>query len=260
MNGKTVLVLAGSRFTADDPLLRQENVAAKALIPVAGRPMLDHVLGSLEKSGLFTSIRVAMDSRIPSTPGLASLEATGRAFRYAPARGPAETVRNILRELPEGQDLWVCTADHPMLSPAMLQDFHAGRAQKPADIHIGFTQLERVRQRYPDAARTRLRFRDGAYSGCNIFALRTPGADKGLILWQKLEKDRKNPRRIALSVGPLLLLRYTLGILTLAGALDALGRRAGCSAVPVLLDQPEAAIDVDKPGDLRLVRRIMGDA
>jgi hypothetical protein len=55
---------------------------------------------------------------------------------------------------------------------------------------------------------------------------------------------------MALAIGPLTLASYAAGRLTMAGAADALGRAAGCRAVLVTLDHPDAAHDVDKPADL----------
>ena len=49
-----------------------------------------------------------------------------------------------------------------------------------------------------------------------------------------------------------------LGLLTLDQAMRMASRRLGAGVAPVLMPQAEAAIDVDKPADLALVRRIVG--
>ena len=50
-----------------------------------------------------------------------------------------------------------------------------------------------------------------------------------------------------------LFLRYLAGRLSLAEALNELSRRTHCRIAPVLLTQPEAAVDVDSIEDWRLV-------
>jgi hypothetical protein len=60
-------------------------------------------------------------------------------------------------------------------------------------------------------------------------------------------------RRLGLSYA----LRYRLGWLSLPQALARLGRLAGARLAPVLLTDGRAAIDVDKPADLLLVRELV---
>jgi hypothetical protein len=56
-----------------------------------------------------------------------------------------------------------------------------------------------------------------------------------------------------------MLLRYATGGLTLAHAARRLGQLAGVSAAVIPTPYGLAAIDVDKPADLDLVRRIVGE-
>jgi hypothetical protein len=52
-------------------------------------------------------------------------------------------------------------------------------------------------------------------------------------------------------------LKYASGRLTLGGAFEAVSKKLGITAAPVLLPFAEAAIDVDKPSDLALVEEIL---
>ncbi|MDR6127827.1 hypothetical protein QE452_002491 [Sphingomonas sp. SORGH_AS438] len=110
----------------------------------------------------------------------------------------------------------------------------------------------------PATRRTWLRFADGDWSGCNLFWLATPEAALAIGLWSQVEADRKRPWRIVWRLGPLLLLRYLFGRLTLAAAVRHLGRRAGVETAVVPSPFGLAAIDVDKPDDLDLVRTLTG--
>ena len=49
-NIATLLILAGRRAGAVDPLAAQFGVADKALVPVGGRPMIAHVLSAAAES------------------------------------------------------------------------------------------------------------------------------------------------------------------------------------------------------------------
>ena len=112
----------------------------------------------------------------------------------------------------------------------------------------------------PDTRRTYLKLADGQWSGCNLFWLATPEALNVIRLWRRLEADRKRPWRMAMTLGPATLLAYALGRLTLADAAARLGRLAGVTAAIVPSPYGQAAIDVDKPADLDLVRTLVDAA
>jgi hypothetical protein len=77
------------------------------------------------------------------------------------------------------------------------------------------------------------RFQDGRYSGCNLFLLKNENAlNVGRLLAQGREL-RKQPWKIAAMLGPVMLVRYALGLMTLDETLARLGRAAGVKAAAV---------------------------
>ena len=78
-----------------------------------------------------------------------------------------------------GPRLLVTTADHALLDPAMLEAFLAPAEATGADIAVGLAAAATIMASYPHTKRTYLRFRDGRYSGANLFFLRTPAAGQG---------------------------------------------------------------------------------
>ena len=156
-----------------------------------------------------------------------------------------------------GGPLIVTTADHALLEAEWVRRFVAD-ASADADVAVLLARRDVVEAAAPGTKRTYLRFADGDWSGCNLFLLRTPRAAAAIALWEQVEADRKRPWRIVRRLGPGLLARYLLGRLTLADALRHLGARAGLQAAAVASPFGLAAVDVDKPEDLDLVRRIVG--
>jgi hypothetical protein len=110
---------------------------------------------------------------------------------------------------------------------------------------------------YPGNKRTWLRFSDGAWSGANLFALRSERAKGALELWAEAEQDRKKAWKLFLHFGPLLALRAISRTIGLATALSQAGKRLGLSANLVPMPMAEAAIDVDKVSDHVLAERIL---
>ena len=254
--GVTALVLAGSRGGAADPVAVAAGVSAKAFAPVMGVPMIERVAAALAGSRGVGRIAVcgAPEADVLRLPGLAALHRSGRLVFLASTSSPSLSVAAALEAL--GTPLLVTTADHALLRPAVVEHF-LGAVPKRADAAAGLAEESLIRAAFPGSRRTFLRFRDGAWSGCNLFLLRTPASAGVVAYWRRLEGERKRPWRMLRLVSPLLALRHLLGLLTLRGALDALGRRTGAELATVELPWAEAAVDVDSLADLALAERLL---
>jgi hypothetical protein len=170
----------------------------------------------------------------------------------AAAAGPSASVAAALRA--EGPPLLVTTADHALLEPQWIKEF-LSRVPPDADAAIAFARREVVKAASPETERTYLRFSDGELSGCNLFLLQTPAAEGAVRFWQKIEADRKRPLAMLKRLGLSYAVRYQTGRLRLDEALARLSELSDARLAAVLLDDGRAAIDVDKPQDLELVRR-----
>ena len=249
----TALVLAGSRGPGD-PIARHCGVEHKCLAPVRGAPMLAHVLQALAASSSIGRIFVSLaDPTI--LPGLAP---AGRCSALVSGATPSTSVLQALDEMPDPLPLLITTADHPLLSAAMVDGFCAEARANGADLVAGLTDARVIRAAYPEARRTYLRFADAAYSGANMFALLTPEGRRAVAFWRRVEQERKRPWRLvrAFGLGPLL--AYLLGRLTLDEAMGRASTVIGARVAAARLPFAEAAIDVDKPADLALVETILG--
>jgi len=254
------LVLAGTRAPGE-PVAAAGGKSCKAFVEVGGKPMIEHVLAALDASGRVDAVRVALDPEAPAeteAPALAARFADERAERVPPGETPTACVLAQVEALPPGTPLLVVTGDHPLLEPAVVRQVLDTAAAEGADVAAAFAATDTIAAAYPHARRTRLGFADGGYSGCNVFALMTPRARTMAQAWRRLEGKRKRPWRMALAIGPATIALYLLKRLTLRRALDRLGRRAGVTLRPVVVDSANAAIDVDKLDDLALVRDILG--
>jgi hypothetical protein len=74
-----------------------------------------------------------------------------------------------------------------------------------------------------------------------------------------VEHQRKKPLRVINTFGWVAVMRYLMGRLTLAEALDRVSRRLGFKAGVVVIPFPEAAIDVDSVSDWYFVKRIVAE-
>jgi len=79
-----------------------------------------------------------------------------------------------------------------------------------------------------------------------------------LDFWHSIEQQRKKPLRLIRAFGMGNLVRYLLRLDSLTDMINRAGRKLGVNGKPVIMPQPEAAIDVDTPRDLILVEQILG--
>jgi GTP:adenosylcobinamide-phosphate guanylyltransferase len=254
----TAVVLAGRRG-GEDPLARRCGVAYKCVAPVGGVPMVVRVLDALAASRGTGRIFVVLDDPaiLDPLPGFQRLHGARRCAALAGGATPSLSVQKALDEIPASLPMLVTTADHPLLTPEIVERFWAAAGTTGADVVAGVTMAEVIQRAYPATQRTYLRFCDGACSGANLFALLTPAARRAVEFWQRVERDRKRPWRVmaAFGLGPLL--AYLLGRLTLDAAMSRASAVIGAKVAAVRLPFAEAAIDVDKPADLDLVEVIL---
>jgi GTP:adenosylcobinamide-phosphate guanylyltransferase len=245
------VVLAGSRPGAADPVAAAEGVAHKVLATVGARTLLDRVVHALQQADV---AEVAVSTTSPA------VEAESRRLGVAllpTARGPSESVGLAFERF--GPPLLVTTGDHPLLEPEWIGEL-VRQTPAEADVSLMLARRDRIEAAAPDTRRTWLTFADGQWSGCNLFLLATPAAERAISAWKQVEADRKRPWRIAHRLGLGTLWSYWRGQLTLAESIARLGLTLGVKATMVPASDGRAAIDVDKPDDLELVRRLAGGA
>ncbi|MEG3154431.1 NTP transferase domain-containing protein [Sphingomonas sp. RB1R13] len=250
----TALLLAGSR-PGGDPFAAANGVELKPLIPIAGEPMLLRPLRALLAVAAIDEVRVLTNTVAQLTPVIppdprVNIAASGRTI--------ATTIEAILTDPATCYPLLVTTADHALLTPAMIEQFLATAAG--ADLAIGLVERRALDARLPQTKRTWLGFKAGSYSGANLFAIGSPRAAPAIALWAAVEQDRKKGWRMLLAFGPALLLGAVLRLRTLDQSLAAIGHKLGISLRAVELADPLAAVDVDKPADLALVTAIIAGA
>lgn len=251
----TALVLAGTR-SGGDPLADCAGVSHKALIEVGGRTMIERVVTALAAVPQVTRIVVAIErpELLRGLPGLHPAVLGKPLSTMGTAAGPSATVAAALTKL--GTPLLVTTADHALLQPAWLTEFLAA-CPADADVAVALAERAAVEAAAPHTQRTWLRFADGDFSGCNLFLMARPAAARVAALWCELERHRKAPLQMMQRLGWTFALRYRLGQLTLSAAAARLGTLSGGARLAtVQMKDGQAAIDVDKPADLRLVREL----
>lgn len=249
--GWSAIILAGQR-PGVDPLAAYFGEATKALVKVGGEAMVTRVVRTLHACPSVGQIVVLTQQ--PDVL-LEAVAAGGGAQFSVSSAGISASIKAIAGTETAPWPVLVTTADHPLLTPEFVEAFLA-RATG-GDLGVGMVERAILLAAYPDNKRTWLKFRDGHWSGANLFALNGPAVAGALTLWAEAEQDRKKAWKLFLHFGPWLAIRALTRTIGLAAALRQAGRRLGLDARLVALDDAEAAIDVDKPSDHALAELIL---
>jgi len=252
------VVLAADRGR-NDPVAAAAGVAAKCLTPIAGTPMVMRVVRALRHSGRIDDILLCgPDARtVEGSPDLQGLIESGNVRWIEPRATPCTSAAAALAAIPSGTPVLVTTGDHALLEPEMVRHFLEGALSRGGDLSVALAPHELVQRTYPRTRRTVLKFSDGRFCGCNLFAFLTPHGREMVKIWKQVEDDRKKPIRVIGLVGWGAVARYALGMLSLAQGVRKISRQTGIDAGVVTMPFAEAAIDVDSVADLDLVRAIV---
>lgn len=250
------LVLAGGLSQPDDPLFSLTNGRPKALLDIAGRPMIAWVLEALAAARSVDQIVVVgLDQEEAETAGVPS----SLPVHYVPDNGTM--LANMLagatyirQQWPDTTIIMGASADIPAITADIVDSFHAACAPWDKDIYYNFVTREVMEARFPGSARTYTRLGELEVAGGDLVMATLAAIDSQQTLYEAVTAARKQPWRIAQLVGWRVLLRMMLRRLTLEDV-QAVAERATGQSVSVLLNEhAEIAMDADKPSQVSLLR------
>jgi hypothetical protein len=252
----TALVLAASRGNLD-PLAKAGGVSHKCFIDIAGRPMLERVVEAAIEAGRFRRIVVGIEAEsiAEAKALLAGLPGSDK-LDYVPTReNIGASVAAVASE--DMLPLVVTTGDNALHTGEMVRYFCDSLDGLDEDGAIGLTPASYVLEKYPEGNRAFHRFRDGAFSSCNIYALLTPKSLDGPKIFNSGGQFGKKPKRLIGAFGLFAFLLYKSRLFTLRTVMKALSRTLGLRTAPVLMPFAEGPIDVDRQVDWDLANRIV---
>ena len=251
-----VLVLAGRRAGEGEMGL---PAATKALVEVGGEPMIERVLGCLRAAigARPVSVSAGDPALLAATPALRAWMAEGWLRHHQSAGSPAASVHDFLTHESTAGATLVTTADHPLLTPAMVRHFLAAASATGAEVAVAVVEASLFRAQFPRVRRTFIPLAHEPVTGANLFYFRTPGAAEAARFWMQAEGVRKRPWRLVALFGPLALARFAAGRLNLDDAAELVSSAMGVRAAIVRMPFAECAIDVDSAADLEAATRVL---
>ena len=229
------VVTAGGRI--DGAFASAAGTGVKALASLHGATMLERVLDALRGSGV-TRIAVVGGDEVRSVCGAAV-----ERFIDESSSG-SENLLRALRAWPEdGEPLLYSTSDLPYINAAAIRDF---TRRIPGDtLAVPLVEFAEYATRFPQAPACGITLAGERVVNGGIFFLPPDSARRLAGAATALFESRKRPWRMARLVGPLALMRFAVGRLSITDLEETAQRVLQMPARAVRGCAAELAFDVD---------------
>ena len=255
----TAIVLAGRRSGRHDPLAVAANVPLKCLVPVAGKALIDHVLGALLASGSIGVIRIVVDETEVMERHLAeSFPSPAKPVVVVPAA--FDLVDSVIQAGREASfPVMITTGDNVMLTPETVDAFVSEALAMETGVALAMARREAIQAAHPQGQRKFYRFSDGEFANCNTYWIGDESAISAARVFRFGGQFIKFPSRIAKTFGIISLIRFYFGIGTVRANFDHIGRRLGFPVRMIELRDGAMAIDVDNESTHRITGKLLSE-
>lgn len=246
------IVTAGGIPRPEDPLYTYSNGDSKALIDVAGKPMVQWVLDALGGSKRVSNVIVvglSSKSGVTCKKPLYFVSNQGRML--------ANIVTGINKALEINKRtkyVMVVSSDIPTVKAEMVDWLVDTCMETKDDLYYGVCPRDVMEARFPDSRRTYTHLKDMDVCGADMNIAHVRMATEHLDLWESLIGSRKSPLRQASLIGWGTLFALFTRRLTLEDAVRRVRERIGVNARAIVWPHAEPCMDVDKPSQLELLR------
>lgn len=241
------IVLAGGKGRGFDAGGAPEY---EALVNIGGRPMLSYVVSALERSTYVDRIFVA-----GPVAALACLNFSRRVTLVQSGENVLDTFAAGVRAAGAVKKFLVVTADIPLLSGDAVDAFVALCGQAKAELYYPVVGQEDMCKSFPGSERTYVRFKEGAFTGGNLFLADARILPRCMETARRINANRKKPWRLAAMLGWTTLAKFALRRLSLEDARSAAERLLNVRGCVVRSAHAAVGMDVDKSSDLELVKK-----
>ncbi len=224
----------------------------KALVNVKGFPMITYIISALNKVDEIEKVYVVG----PANDLKKALE--GYNIEILAERGAV--LDNILVatekiEVKPGENILLVTSDIPLITPEAIEDF-IKKCQGNYDLFYPVIEKEENDRKFPDLNRTFVKFKEGNFTGGNIFFINPRKVNQCYDMLKKIIAIRKNPIKLAMVLGLPFLINLITGTLTLPRVERKVSKILNINGKAVITSYPELGTDIDKEEDLAWLEKI----
>jgi len=248
------VIMAGGIPNPEDPLYTFLKGDAKALVDVAGKPMIQWILDALSGAKRVDNVilvGLSPKNELTCAKPLYFVSNQGRMLSNIVAG-----VNKALELNKKTQYVLLVSSDIPALKPEMVDWLVDTCMETKDDLYYGICPRDVMEKRFPNSKRTYTKLKDIELCGADINVIHVSMATEPdhLELWESLIGSRKNAIKQASAVGWDTAFQLLTRSITLDDLVEKACRRIGVKGRVVIWDQAEPCMDVDKPHQLELLR------
>ncbi len=246
------VVTAGGIPQPDEPLYSHSKGETKALIDVAGKPMIQWVLDALGNAKTIENVVVIGLSE------KANLSCT-KPLSYMPNQGKMlENLKSgtarVMELNPQARYVLFVSSDIPGITGKMVDWAVKTCMQTDDDLYYNVIRREDMERRFPGSKRTYTRLKDMEVCGGDMNVARTAIVNKNSEFWDQLIEARKNPAAQAALIGADIIFKFLFRQLTIDDVIQRVADKLGLKGRAIVCPYAEVGMDVDKPHQLELMR------
>jgi molybdopterin-guanine dinucleotide biosynthesis protein A len=246
------VLLAGGIPQPDEPLYADSGGEAKALMDVAGKPMVQWVLdalGGAKSIERIVVIGLSEKSKLPSKKPITYMSNQGKLLDNLKA-GTAK----ILELNPKTEKVLFVSSDIPALTSEMVDWLVKTCSETDDDLYYNVVRRQDMERRFPGSKRTYTRLKELEVCGGDMNMARASIVNEHSEFWNKLIEARKNPAAQAALIGPDIIFKYLFRQLTIDDVIRRVAQKLGLKGRAIVCPYPEIGMDVDKPHQLEIMR------
>lgn len=246
------IVIAGGIPNPEDPLYPFLKGDAKALVDIAGKPMIQWVLDALGGAKHVDNVilvGLSAKNNLNCQKPLHYLSNQGRMLSNIVAG-----VNKSLEFNKKNKYVLVVSSDIPTLKAEMVDWLVETCMETQDDLYYGVCPKDIMEARFPNSKRTYTHLKDMDVCGADINISHVRNATEHLEIWEQLIGSRKSPLKQASIIGLGTLLALFMRRLTLEEAVRRVSERIGIKGRAIVWSHAEPCMDVDKPHQLELLR------
>lgn len=249
------IVTAGGKPAPQDSLFSYTQGGYKAMLEMAGKPLIQWVLDALDEASQIDHVVVV------GLPLMIDLNCK-KLIKVLPGEG--NIVDNLIVG---GKELLKIGTSHPVALavssdlPGITAEMVNWSVQQIMsslhDFYYFVVERTLMEATFPGSRRTYLRLKDMEVCGGDINGIRLDVMNNPNPVWKKLIESRKNPLQQASILGLDTMLGVMLRMLTLAEAEKQFSQRLHMHGHAIPSAYAEIGMDVDKPFQFEIMRKFL---
>ncbi len=246
------VLLAGGIPRPDEPLYSYSNGEAKALIDVAGKPMVQWVLDALcgaRSIERIVVIGLSAKTNLPCKKPITYLPNQGKLLDNLKV-GTAK----VLELNPKAEYVLFASSDIPGITSEMVDWVVKTCGETDDDLYYNVIRKEDMEQRFPGSKRTWTRLKDMEVCGGDMNMARASIVNEHSDFWNKIIDARKNPAAQAALIGPDIIFKFVFRQLTADDVIKRVASKLDLKGRAIVCPYAEVGMDVDKPHQLEIMR------